>query len=85
MSKVTLVLVAAAALAGCATTHKERVAVAQAASPRFIQRAPSDGRLWRKPEAMPLSAFPDAATRGVSIVPGPTNFGTAANQHSFQR
>lgn len=57
MLKITLFLVAAAALAGCATTHEEGVAAVQAPSPQPNYRAPSNGRIQRNADAVP-SAYP---------------------------
>jgi hypothetical protein len=58
--KVTLFLVAAAALAGCATTHEEGVAAVQAPSPQPNYRAPSNGRIQRNADATP-SAYPQSS------------------------
>ena len=57
MSKITLFLVAAVALGGCASTHQERVAAVQAPSPQPNYRAPSNGRIHRTADATP-SAYP---------------------------
>jgi hypothetical protein len=59
MLRITLFLVAAAALAGCATTRQERVAAVQAGSakPTYPAGAPNNGRLQRNADAMP-TAFP---------------------------
>ena len=58
--KITLFFVAAAALAGCATTHEEGVAAVQAPSPQPNYRALSNGRMQRNADAMP-SAYPQPA------------------------
>jgi hypothetical protein len=84
MSKITLFLVAAVALGGCASTHQERVAAVQAPSPQPNYRAPSNGRLQRNAEAPPTSHDFSMPT-GMATVPCTTCFGTAFNQSTFQR
>ena len=60
MSKITLFLVAAVALGGCASTHQERVAAVQAPSPQPNYRAPSNGRIQRNADAVP-SVYPQSS------------------------
>lgn len=88
MLKVGLFLVAAAALAGCAT-HQERAAVVQAESQQLVasqnNTPPSDARLWRKGQPLPSSGVQPPGTFIEPAVPCNACMGTGANQSSFQR